>query len=344
MGSMQRPRPPSPALPDDLLRKVLALCDHETLVRCAAGSRLLCRCMLDDPAFLRRRRAQGYAPSLLLGIFHHASDGAGPRVRFAEAPTPAVIPRAPIGSFVSGNADLLTSFDEPLACRGGLVLLRRGKMTRYRTVELCVCEPMTGRRRFLPPPDPHDQSIAILTAQDAGGRFELLAAGLRVFTSHQHITSQLFTSPGPFPYMKHDVLALHADDGRAELINGPDAVRSDIVLLATTADGRRLSLLVVDERLISMLVLLKESGNWERHATVVRDGILAPPRWIRLDFFGQRSGTVFIGTDDLPGRLLLNLETKEVAHMPAEQLPWRCCLYEMDLLSLATALLKYPST
>ncbi|KAL6642420.1 hypothetical protein ACP70R_020601 [Stipagrostis hirtigluma subsp. patula] len=138
LGSMQ------PALPPDLLREVLARCDHETLVRCAVSSRLLCRCMLDDPAFLRRRAR---TPSLFLGVFH-GPRGAG--TRFVEAPAPAVIPREPIRSFVSENADLLTSFEEPMACHGGLVVLRRGRQAHNNTVELCVCDPMTGRRRVTP--------------------------------------------------------------------------------------------------------------------------------------------------------------------------------------------------
>jgi hypothetical protein len=50
---------------------------------------------------------------------------------------------------------------------------------------------------------------------------------------------------------------------------------------------------------------------------VVREGILAPPRWMRLDWFGERSGTVVIHglQARAGGRLLLNLETKEVTHM-----------------------------
>jgi hypothetical protein len=82
----------SPSLPCDLLREVLAHCDHDTLVRCAASSRLLCRCMMDDPAILSRRGActGGFAPSLFLGVFDSRR---AMGTRFVESQTPAVVPR-----------------------------------------------------------------------------------------------------------------------------------------------------------------------------------------------------------------------------------------------------------
>jgi hypothetical protein len=60
---------------------------------------------------------------------------------------------------------------------------------------------------------------------------------------------------------------------------------------------------------------------------------------MRLDWFGESSGTVVI----YRRRILLNLETKEVMHISPEpeeeQLVWPCHLYEIDFLSLTTALL-----
>ncbi|KAL6642421.1 hypothetical protein ACP70R_020602 [Stipagrostis hirtigluma subsp. patula] len=389
-GSRKRPSS-SPALPPDLMREVLSRCDHETLVRCAVSSRLLCRCMLDDPAFLRSR-ASGFAPSLFLGLFHHRRDAG---TRFVEAPTLEVIRRAAIGSFLSDNADLLRRFDELVACRGGLVVLRRDTLTSHNTVELCVCHPMTGRCCILPPPAPGvtGRTVAILTGEDAGSSspFQLLvvdvACGWWRGSWMTHLRTQLFSSPRPFPAImpggawgpirraappqtgllstpgdtpvvinrvahwlhtslepyEHNVVALHVDEGRTELIRGPrDLTQTWKVLLASTAD-RRLSVVAVEELVISVSVLSEEeSQSWERHTVIVREGILAYPT-IWLDCFGEKSGMVVICEHYVPWRLVLNLETKEVTHMPAEELPWRCYVFEMDVPSLAAALLKLPS-
>ncbi|KAL6642419.1 hypothetical protein ACP70R_020600 [Stipagrostis hirtigluma subsp. patula] len=390
MGTAARQRPQSspPALPPDLMREVLARCDHETLARCAASSRLLCRCMLDDPAILRRR-AEGFAPSLLLGLFHGSRDVG---VRFLEAPTASVAPRDPIRGFMSANADLLRTLEEPAACRGGLVVLRRGRRALRTTVEMHLCDPMTGRRRLLPQPEVNGSSVAILSEEDAGssGPFQLLAVdvicGWWKGSWITHLETQIFSSPEAFPtatpcggawgpirrallpaprampggsppvvinrvvhwlhkssaQYEHDVLALHADEGRTELIRGPREITStDDVLLAATAD-RRLSVVAIEELVISVSVLSEEeSRSWERHTVVVREGILAPARTIWLDCFGEKCGTVVIRVNFMPGRVLLNLETKEVMHMPAEEaLPRRCYVYEMDVPSLAAVLLN----
>ncbi|TVU51485.1 hypothetical protein EJB05_02917, partial [Eragrostis curvula] len=144
----------------------------------------------------------------------------------------------------------------------------------------------------------------------------------------------------------YDVFALHVDDGSTELINGPSelvaqlGVPCNAVMLASTAD-RRLSTVVADEMEIFVLVLFGELGTWEHRASIVREGVLAPPRWLRLDWFGATSGTVAITMNFLRGWILLNLETKEVVHMPTkEALPWPCCLYELDLQSVAAAYLS----
>ncbi|KAL6641709.1 hypothetical protein ACP70R_019890 [Stipagrostis hirtigluma subsp. patula] len=393
-GSMQRP-PASPSLPPDLLREVLARCDHETLVRCAASSRHLCRCMLDDPAF-PRRRGEGFAPSLLLGFFHGSPDAG---TRFVEAPAPAVVPRELIRSFLSHNEGFLRSFKEPVACHGGLVVLRQGRSTG----ELCVCDPMTGRRRFLPRPEA-GRSIAILTGEEAGSSspFQLLAVDQVCGWWRQkwvhYIRSQLFSSQEPFPAImpggawgpirraespdstdgyipqdipvvvnrvahwmscspsvrhQHDVFALDADTGHTELIKGPREIahlriQSIDVSLGSTAD-RRLCLVVADELMISMFTLSQEeSRSWERRAAVAREGILAPPRWMGVDSFGGSSGTAVIRMNyEAAGRLVLNLETKEVVELPGEEEggPSRqCFVYETDLPTLAAALLKFPSS
>ncbi|KAL6641710.1 hypothetical protein ACP70R_019891 [Stipagrostis hirtigluma subsp. patula] len=348
--------------------------DARRLVRCAASSRHLCRCMLDDPAFLRRR-GEGFAPSLLLGFFH-GPRGAG--TRFVEAPAPAVIPREAIRSSVCENAALLSSFDEPVACRSGLVVLRRDRRPTHCAVELCVCDTMTGRSCFLPPPEVTAQSVAILTGEDAGSSspLQLLAVdqvcvvrggawgpvrraarpesskGFRPQDTPVVINRVAhWLSIAPFMSYHHDILALDADKGHVELIKGPRElerlrIQSNAVLLGSTAD-RRLSLVVVEELVISMFILTQEeSGSWERRVVVAREGILAPPRWMRLDWFGGNSGAVVICMP-YARWLVLNLETKEVTHLPTKdgkELSRPCCLYEMDLPSLIAALLKSPSS
>jgi hypothetical protein len=149
------------------------------------------------------------------------------------------------------------------------------------------------------------------------------------------------------------IFALDVDEGCAGRIELPWKLRLRQALLASTPD-RRLSILVAEELVISMFVLSPgdsspgESMTWERRVVAVREGILAPPRRMHLYSFGERSGTVVIVTACLKGKLLLNLETKEVMHMSPEpeeeELVWGCQLYETDLPSLTAALLKSPSS
>nr|TKW25088.1 hypothetical protein SEVIR_3G093700v2 [Setaria viridis] len=261
------------------------------------NSKLLCRCMLelDDPAFLCRRAA-GFAPSLLLGVFD------SPRAtgtRFVESPAPTVIPREPIRSFLSDNADLLRCFEEPVACHGGLLVLRRYRCSTERgAVDLCACNPMTGHRCFLPSPEVYASAAAILIGENAAGNgspFQLLAVD-QVYenwghTMVYHVRSQLFSSPGPFP------------------ATSPGGTWGPV---SRIAPGGPANSFMPGE------FSVERSLSWERRAVVVREGILAPPRWMRLDCFGERSGTVVICMGCQPGRLLLNLETKEVMHMSPE--------------------------
>uniref|UniRef100_K3ZEY7 DUF7595 domain-containing protein n=1 Tax=Setaria italica TaxID=4555 RepID=K3ZEY7_SETIT len=336
---------------------------------------------LDDPAFLCRRAA-GFAPSLLLGVFD------SPRAtgtRFVESPAPTVIPREPIRSFLSDNADLLRCFEEPVACHGGLLVLRRYRCSTERgAVDLCACNPMTGHRCFLPSPEVYASAAAILIGENAAGNgspFQLLAVdqdlsrrprraahggpSAELLPAALPIASCLESSPlvinrvaywmntSSLACPGYNAFALDVDGGCAELIKGPRELEGprdgpNDVLLALTPD-RRLSFVVLEELVISMFVLLSErSRSWERRAVVVREGILAPPHWMRLDCFGERSGTVVICMGCQPGRLLLNLETKEVMHMSPEpkeeSLEGRCHLYEMDLPLLTVALLKSPNS
>ncbi|KAK3136386.1 hypothetical protein QOZ80_5BG0433200 [Eleusine coracana subsp. coracana] len=373
---------PSPSLPLDILRVVMARCNHETLVRCAASSRLLCRCMLEDPSFLRHADMRGFAPSLFLGLFNSPQRNG---TCFIEAPEPAIIPRDPIGAFLLDNARLLNSFNEPGTCSDGLVVLQRGRRMLGKTIELCVCNPLTRHHCFLPAPEVYDQSLALLVGENASktSPFQMLAVDLSL--TAPHAIFQIFSSLQPFPviapgsawgpvhrvaiprvnllslepmdtpvvinrvahwlsrssFAAYVVLTLHIDAGYTKQIKGPRSwVCSDnkprSVVLASTAD-RRLSLVKLENYLVSMWVLSKYNPNiWERIVAVdVRPVILASPYWIRLDWVGGKSGTVIMCMAG-PGRVVLNLETKEVAPMPDAE--WPGYLYEMDLPSLIKAL------
>jgi hypothetical protein len=158
------------ALPQDLLAEIFARVplDVAFLFRCA----LVCkrwRRLLADPAFLCRLfpEAAGRSSSLL-GFFvqRHRPGGAVAWTRIAglfKNRAPAFVP-AP-GSALGPRRRFLTSFvrdagglldkAEPLAERGGLVLLRvfpRGA-ARGNMFSLCVCSLLTGKLDVLPPLD-----------------------------------------------------------------------------------------------------------------------------------------------------------------------------------------------
>ncbi|CAN6287435.1 unnamed protein product [Urochloa humidicola] len=209
-----------PTIPFDLLPEIAARSDFTTLVRCAACCRSLRREIL-RPAFIRRvcRRDPGggaaAVPPFALGFLHaydkarmaeHADqDQPPPAPCFSAAhpATPGVASLfekhlAPFAARTAGKS-LLGDY-EPLASRNGLVVLRRrylaGGGDRRRSSEMCVYDPMSGDRTFLPSPPEivrvrdrraSDYGVsytyALLTAADAGeigagggGSFLVLAA------------------------------------------------------------------------------------------------------------------------------------------------------------------------
>ncbi|TVU31465.1 hypothetical protein EJB05_23149, partial [Eragrostis curvula] len=152
---------PAPAwLPTELVLEIVDRCDPATLIICAATCRLLRRRIL-DPAFIERLRAAGrFAPSSrLLGLFyrHYEGEPAVQRPTPFTPTTPGVV-RTPFAHDVFED-DGYT----PVECRGGLLVLRRSALFAERA-DLCVCDPVTGRRAFLPPPEVHQQSYALLLA------------------------------------------------------------------------------------------------------------------------------------------------------------------------------------
>ncbi|CAL5003408.1 unnamed protein product [Urochloa decumbens] len=162
-----------PALPPDLLAEILARVppDVSFLFRCA----LVCkrwRGLLGDPAFLRRLFPDA-GRSSLLGFFVQRKRPSVTAWRtvanifnfksrvpaFVPAPGSALGPRRRfLTSFVSSAAAASGLLDnaEPLAERGGLVLLRvfpHGAGGGHKMFSLCVCSLLTGKLDVLQPLD-----------------------------------------------------------------------------------------------------------------------------------------------------------------------------------------------
>ncbi|TVU10390.1 hypothetical protein EJB05_43915, partial [Eragrostis curvula] len=222
---------------------------------------------------------------------------------------------------------------------------------------------MTGRHSFLLPPLVDDRWITILAGEDVGSSssspFQLLAVGM-VYGRQRgvwcfHPQSQLFAASqepcatttikpvgawGPvrrvaspagrtsfrfadppvvinrvahwlcstaFPESnKNDILALHIDDGRTELIRGLPRKLSNsrTALLASIGDRRGYH-------------------RWDPHTRSMHtSGMFQPEEWSFGHWHEGRGRAA----------LLLNLETKEVTHMPADsELFSRRRFFEMDL-------------
>ncbi|KAL6641549.1 hypothetical protein ACP70R_019730 [Stipagrostis hirtigluma subsp. patula] len=185
----------SASLPAELLLEIVARSDAATFMRCAAACKSLRRDIL-SPAFVRRvcRAPDGIFPARLLGLLDKAFSSVHPA-------TPAAVSFASnhLAPLVSRAAAGLLEQYKPVTSRGGLVLLeRRGRAIddrqqpraeSHRADELCVYNPITGDRAFLPlPPDigrdsirgRHNYTYVLLTAADGivGCSFLLLAADM----------------------------------------------------------------------------------------------------------------------------------------------------------------------
>ncbi|CAN6311694.1 unnamed protein product [Urochloa humidicola] len=191
------------ALPADLVLEIVAHSDATTLFRCAAACKLLRREIL-RPAFIGRvcQEPDGAVPSTLLGLL----GGAGPAddtfsIVHPATPAAASFAETRLEPFLSRRAGRLLDEYMPVASRGGLFLLQRRdgegegegansprRLRSHRLSDLCVYDPMSGERTFLPlPPDialgPWDDSYsyALLTAADGipgCSSFLLLAADM----------------------------------------------------------------------------------------------------------------------------------------------------------------------
>ncbi|CAL4924123.1 unnamed protein product [Urochloa decumbens] len=159
-------------LPEDLILEIAARSDAATLFHCAAVCRLLRREIL-SPAFVGRvcRAPDGVVPPRLLGLLGDTFY----LVRPATQPAASFTERS-IGSFVSRSAGDLRTHYWPHTSRGGLIVLEGGS-------DMCVYDPMTGARTFLPaPPGPTMggyEYVLLTTAAPSGQRHRLLLLAAR---------------------------------------------------------------------------------------------------------------------------------------------------------------------
>ncbi|CAN6309122.1 unnamed protein product [Urochloa humidicola] len=164
---------PPPTIPLDPLLDILARTDAATVVRCAATSKPIRRGIL-DPAFRHAITiaTTNFVPAFLLG-FSYVYRALSSNHTDEPARVVALQGRPRF------DAALLAAF-EPVAARGGLVILRQrepaaGAVPNLR--ELRVCNSLTGDTTILPHPTVQDEyPPALLAVTDAGRSFELLVA------------------------------------------------------------------------------------------------------------------------------------------------------------------------
>ncbi|CAL4936919.1 unnamed protein product [Urochloa decumbens] len=155
---------PAPALPADLLLEIAARSDARTIFRCSATCKLLRRAIL-RPGFVRHVVSRGppddeaVVPPSILGAL-------GETFTFVHpiATASCHFERHLVAYLSRSAAGLLEEY-APLASRRGLVVLgrresetnrrrRSSESERRRRQDLCVYDPLTDGRTFLPvPPD-----------------------------------------------------------------------------------------------------------------------------------------------------------------------------------------------
>ncbi|KAF8684760.1 hypothetical protein HU200_044182 [Digitaria exilis] len=287
-----------PALPADLLPEIAARSDVTTLVRFAACCKSLRREIL-RPAFIRRAcrdpSAAAVVPPCVLGFSaaHPATPGVASFFERRLAPFAA----RTAGASLFGDYEPLTS------SRDGLVVLRR----RYlgdgdQSSDMCVYDPMSGDRTFLPsPPDfkiwergASEYSVSytyvLLTAaaDGIGSSFLVLAAAFnRLGRDTDNLMVQTVSDAvvlrGYIHWLMYDFLGpvrfrILTDVGTAtagsiELPKEKDALpfNCDRILLGSSPDGR-LSLHVSKKLKISVWLRRPAAGGdgdgWSRHAVI----------------------------------------------------------------------------
>ncbi|CAL4936246.1 unnamed protein product [Urochloa decumbens] len=374
-----------PTLPTDPLLEVIARSDDvvTTVVRCAAVSKPLRRAIL-DPGFRRRlglRAAAtgGFDPDLVTSVSYRVrlrADIDGTRYNHVVV--------HPAGGSVRFDANLLRSYN-PASSREALLVLHRDHERRG-FVELIVCNAVTGQSTPLPRMDLHLASSgrtradvycpALLSTGGGGSSFELLVMRIHLPQGVQ-IEEATFTAPAVIERTVHwlcnsrgqqpmAILALHAEAAQGTVIQLPQELLASLggshamsrpennLILAATAEGKRLSLVVAEKFVISVWTLLpvpdegssSSSSGWSREMVVKRREIgrelqLAAAvdayQPIRFEVFGERSGTVLFWMQEI-GLVQLNLGTKKVELLwkgsSRDSRGGKAFLHEVDLGSL----------
>ncbi|CAN6309114.1 unnamed protein product [Urochloa humidicola] len=326
---------PAPPIPVDLLLEIFARLDVATIVRCAATSKTVRRAILDgdSPAALGRRLVANGA--LLLGVSYAFLE----HQHSNRARSVGQIPRQSLRF----NAGIL-SWSEPMASRGGLIVLR----SRSYYPHLYVRNALTGG--LLTGLPPHEQvkddyPPALLAVGDAGRSFQLLVSDVSLRT-------QLFSSesgewgpvaqvagglPPGFPRSaphrsSHPVVLgggaavcwLHSGDkciirldigkAQATLMELPRWVRSHAYdhmafrLASSSSDGGELSLLVADLCAISVWTLSAAAGSSSPAASRWTMQVVIKREAIgRQDRLGGYSAH-FLGFGELSGMAILFMD------------------------------------
>jgi hypothetical protein len=133
--------------------EIVARSDHRTLVRCAAICRQLRREIL-SPSFIHRVSSQA-APRILA---HLSTSDADKRLALVHPATPpaASFCHDHLSPFISRRTARIFDHYGPVMSRHGLVLLTRldieSRSKSGRRFDLCVYDPMSGRRTFFSKP------------------------------------------------------------------------------------------------------------------------------------------------------------------------------------------------
>ncbi|KAL6905424.1 hypothetical protein ACP4OV_003025 [Aristida adscensionis] len=180
-------------LPTDVLLEIVARADAAAIFCVAAACRPLRREMILSPSFLRR------VPGPLLGSIDGSAAATFSLVHPAT-PAAASFAEGHLAPFMSRSAGGLLERYLHVESLGGLVLLERREILRRGAAdEVCVYDPMTGARAFLPWPPaiaPGSCEFVLLTAaaDGIGQAFLLLAADLFCYSPKLSVKVQALSS------------------------------------------------------------------------------------------------------------------------------------------------------
>ncbi|CAO2150354.1 unnamed protein product [Urochloa humidicola] len=188
------------SLPPELLVEVFRRLDAATDVVNCTGTCKPWRCAIIDNASSLRPRSDRFNPNLLLGFFYRCKgvfqftllETTGGKERNYEMPRDLIL------TAKSGRTDLAL-YNWLLSSRGGFVLL---KSISTDVVDLCLCNPMTGTRTFLPDAALKADAYVLVTGNDLSpSEPDDMADGIRIIAvkreykdSHTTLQYQYFFS------------------------------------------------------------------------------------------------------------------------------------------------------